>query len=171
MENLHPITVHFTIALFSLAVLFEILGWILKKESFKNAGFWNLAFALPSAIASVLTGIYAESLVPPDEAIHKAIETHSTFGVIVLAVIAVLFIWRIAAQGRYFRKLPALFTIVGIIGFGVMSVGAYFGGELVFTHGAGVKPVMENMAKQSPDHSGNEAAKTDSIGLQTSGDR
>jgi uncharacterized membrane protein len=163
MENLHPITVHFTIALFSLAVLFEILSLIFKKESFKNAAFWNLSFALPSAIASVLSGLYAESLVPHNEVIHGIIETHETFAIIVLSVIAVLFIWRIAAQGKYFRKLPALFTIVGIIGFGLMSVGAYFGGELVFTHGAGVKPVMENIAKQSPDHSVNETANPTSL--------
>ncbi len=156
MENLHPITVHFTIALFSLVVLFDILGWIFSNENFKTASFLNLAFALPAAIASVLTGRYAESLVPHNEVIHEVMEKHETIGYIVIAVIAVIFIWRLATYKKYIRNSPALITIVGIIGFGLMSVGAYYGGELVFTHGVGVKPMMEILSKQQHDHSSHE---------------
>lgn len=152
MVNLHPITVHFTIALFSLAVLFQILGWLFEKESLKSAGFWNLAFALPSAIASVLTGRYAESVVPHNEVIHEVMETHETIGYIVLAVITLLFIWRFMAHRSYIKRTPALFAVAGMIGLGVMSVGAYHGGELVFTHGAGVVPMMEILAEEPHDH-------------------
>ncbi len=156
MENIHPITVHFTIALFSLAVLFEILGWLLVKESFKSAALWNLMFALPAAIASVLSGRFAASAAGHNEIIHEVIETHETYGYVVLGIIAVMFVWRLFRRGKYVRKLQALFIVTGITCFVVMSIGAYYGGELVFTHGMGVKPVMDSLAAQSHDHSGHE---------------
>ncbi len=154
MAPIHPITVHFTIALFSLAVLFEILGWLLKKESLRQAAWWNHLFAVAAVIVTVLSGRAAAATAPHNESIHRVIEIHETLGYIVLGGILVLFAWRTVSRGKYLTRMPLVYAIAGLLSLGVMTVGAYYGGELVFTHGMGVKPMMERMASQPHEHSG-----------------
>ena len=153
MENIHPITVHFTIALFTMAVIFEGLGWLFKKESLKNAGWWNLLFAALAAIVSILTGLKAASTAPHDDAFHRIMEIHETLGFVALAVIIGLFVWRSIAKGKFAAKLLYAYLVLAAGGLAVMFAGGYFGGELVFTHGMGVKPMMEMMAESRHDHS------------------
>jgi len=38
MIPIHPIVDHFTIAIFTLVVIFEIVGWLLKKELLMKPG-------------------------------------------------------------------------------------------------------------------------------------
>ena len=38
MQNIHPMFVHFPLALLSVGLLFDILGYLLKKQSLSSAG-------------------------------------------------------------------------------------------------------------------------------------
>jgi len=55
----HPKIVHFTIALFTLAVLLDILGLVTTKHHFQNAAWLNLIFAGAAAVVTVITGLLA----------------------------------------------------------------------------------------------------------------
>ena len=57
MIPIHPIVDHFTIALFTIAVLFEIFGWLIKNDTLKAVAWWNLFFATLAAIGSYTTGL------------------------------------------------------------------------------------------------------------------
>lgn len=144
---IHPILVHFAIALFFLSVLFDILGKLTKKEGFHSAAWFNLLFASLSVIATVIFGLIAEGRAPHTDAGHELLETHETIGFIVLGIVLILTIWRIILKGKLPVKGLAIYLIVSVLGVGLMFVGGYYGGEMVYTHGYGVKA-----ATQSTEH-------------------
>jgi uncharacterized membrane protein len=150
--NLHPLVVHFAIALFSVSVLCDILGWLLKKESLHTVGWWNLIFGFLGAIVTVTTGLLAERSVGHNEAAHAIVETHKTFGLVLLSLVAVLFLWRAFRRGQIPQKLLAVYFFIAVLGVGVMTLGAYYGGELVYTHGVGVRSMPETTEHE---HEGN----------------
>lgn len=145
---IHPKVVDFTIALFSMAVLLDIIGKIAKNEKFYWAAWINLAFAGVAAVLSVVSGLLAANNVPHSDAAHQIMETHETLGFIVLGAILALLAWRIFLKGKFPVKAAWLYLLIGVAGFGVMATGAYYGGEMVFTHGVAVKaaPVSEHEA-------------------------
>ena len=137
----HPKVVHFTIALFSLAVLFDLLGMIFKKEYFHRTAWLNLIFASAAGIVTVLTGLLAEANVVHNDAAHEIMETHETVGYFVLGAILILFIWRLVLKGEFPYKASYIYVILGAAGVGLMFTGAYYGGEMVYTHGVAVKAI------------------------------
>lgn len=156
MDYIHPITVHFTTALFVMSVVFEVFGWILKKDALKNAGWWNLLFASLAAITSVITGLYAVATTPHNETIHEMIKIHRMLGYIVLAGIILLFLWRTFVLKKWMNKSWQAYLVVGVLILAVMVVGAYYGGEMVYTHGMGIKPLMGTMSEENHHHSHDE---------------
>jgi len=145
MTNIHPIVVHFTIALLTTAVVLDILGRILGKESLRSAGWWNLCAAALASIVTVISGVVAEGSLPHNEAIHEIMEMHERLGFIVMGIILALFLGRLLLEKKALAWLPGVVTAMSIIGVALMLAGGYYGGEMVYTHGMGVKPMMEKM--------------------------
>ena len=59
LETIHPLLVHFPIALFSTGLFFDILARLLNNEEFDHAGFWTMFMALVSSPFTMFTGIIA----------------------------------------------------------------------------------------------------------------
>lgn len=164
LYQIHPILVHFTIALFSLSALFDILGKLTNKEGFYSAAWYNLLFASLSVIATVVFGVIAKSRAPHNDAGHELLQTHETIGYIVMGIIIMLAIWRIILKGKLPVKGLAIYFIVAILGVGLMFVGGYYGGEMVYTHGYGVKAAIQNtehIHDASETHGHNNIGKQD----------
>jgi len=152
MPNIHPMIVHFTIALFTAAVVFDVLGVVTKRKSFEAAGWWNLLLATFAALTSVISGLIAASTLPHTEEIHRLMEIHMTLGLIVLGLMLVLFVWRSLNRGSVPARLAGVFLLLGVIGVGIMWTGAYYGGEMVYGHGMGVSPMMRQMMSEHHHH-------------------
>ena len=90
MIPIHPVLDHFTIALFTIAVLFEIFGWLLGHDTLKTVGYWNLLFAALASLASYLTGLLIAKVELYPEAAHQQLQTHETLGMISMIFIIVL---------------------------------------------------------------------------------
>ncbi len=146
---IHPKLVHFTIALFSLAVLLDIIGVFSKNEKFHWASWVNLIFAGVAVAVTAFSGWLAANNVPHNDAVHEMMETHETLGYIVLGIILLLLFWRIILKGKFPGKAAWLYIGIGLAGLGVMFTGANYGGEMVYTHGVAVKAVPQ----QAHDHS------------------
>jgi len=145
MPNLHPFIVHFTIALFATAVIFDLIGFFTHNESLKSAGWWNMLLATVAAIASVTTGLWAANTLPHNDEIHRIMETHELLGLIVLGLLIGLLIWRGFYRGSLPARLTGFFLLIGVIGVSVMMTGSFLGGEMVYRHGMGVTPVMADI--------------------------
>ena len=59
LETIHPLLVHFPIALFATGLFFDILSRILSNEELDHAGFWTMLMALISSPFTIIAGIIA----------------------------------------------------------------------------------------------------------------
>ena len=146
--ELHPILVHFPVALLSMALLFDVVGWARKSSSFRIAGLYCLAAGAVGTVLAVLSGritpdarereggaaLAAPGLHLPDLAHFLAgrrVEVHEHWGYILLALVVLWVAARAAlAVGRLRR--PGLAMIAGALTFAVLLATGYSGGELVY---------------------------------------
>ena len=59
LETIHPLLVHFPIALFSTGLFFDILARLLNNEELDHAGFWTMLMALISSPFTIIAGLFA----------------------------------------------------------------------------------------------------------------
>ena len=151
--SIHPLFVHFPIALLLLSAVFYGAGALFKNENLTQAGRWTLYAGMLSAVIAVLTGIKAESTVEHDEEAHEIMELHEKLGYIILALSAALSAWTLAVKSA----IPSKGRIVFFAGLIVLSLviiqQADLGGRLVFLKGIGVgKKSMLQEDGHSHDH-------------------
>lgn len=137
--NIHPLLVHFAIALTMTAALAYVLAWIPAasrwRASLTPAADWMLAFAALAVVATVAAGFQAYYSVAHDGPSHAAMTTHRNWAVPTGVAILALSGW------RWFRRLSppsALFTTLIVAGAVLIAVTGWWGGKLVFAHGLGV---------------------------------
>jgi uncharacterized membrane protein len=125
-------------ALLPLAVLFDLLGAFLKRESLKAAGFWTLLAGVLGTGAAIVSGLLAEDATPHGADAHAVMETHETLAFIVLGLFAILAVWRLVRRGVWNEREQPVALTAGVIGVALIVVTAAFGGKLVFDHGVGI---------------------------------
>jgi uncharacterized membrane protein len=139
MLNLHPLFVHFPVALLPVALILEIAALILNKEEVSRAGWWNQILGTIALAAAVISGLFAEGTVHFSDAAREVIGTHEQFAFLAAALFGGLLFWRISCRGKIPDKPPHLFLLLLALGVGLVLTGAWFGGELVFRFGVGVR--------------------------------
>ena len=100
MLNLHPLFIHFPIALLTVGFLFDLIGVLLKKESLNNAGWWCQLAGIFGGAVAVGTGLWAESTVPHGGASHELMENHKILAIISFSILFVAFIWRAVNKSK-----------------------------------------------------------------------
>lgn len=136
----HPIAVHFPIALLLLGVLVDLAGVITKKEWLGRAALLMLIVGALGTFVAVRTGHAAEEAVIETPAIEETLDAHEDSGewtmwffVAIAAVRAGLTWWR-----KITPAMQWIFIAAWLAGAAMLLRTAYFGGELVYRHGAGV---------------------------------
>ncbi|MCC6485267.1 MAG: DUF2231 domain-containing protein [Armatimonadetes bacterium] len=150
--SIHPVTVHFPIALLVVSFIFDLLGVVTKDESFRKAGFYCLILALFGLVASYFTGLQAQSAARSIPNIEPHIRTHMQAGVLTLVLTGVLVIGRIVVDARPAIRRAGSTVYLGFLLIAVISVlrAGYLGSELVQQFGAGVEPIMKQHIKRAP---------------------
>lgn len=136
---LHPILVHFTVALVGASFGFDLVGRILGNWSLTAAGWWTLSAAIPLTAGTIVTGLMSRRRAPVAEGeALRYLRFHSALGPTVFGLMIVAAFWRASfwGSGRY----P---TAVYLIALGVvvllLTVQGYLGGELVYAFGVEVE--------------------------------
>lgn len=138
--HLHAMIIHFPIALLMAGFLSEIIAFFVKKDFFRHAAFFLLLLGALGAIAAYLTGGLAGEGIEEDP-LKNPMELHQQAATVTLwlAVIAGLF----RAVMYYFKYNRIWVKWVGILLFtalaGSVARTGYLGGQLVYSHGAGVE--------------------------------
>lgn len=152
MPNLHPIFVHFTLALFVTAVIFDVVGYLTKRESLISAAWWNLLVAVVIGIFTVVTGLNAAVTLPHTEKIHEIMGIHEKLGIAALAIMLLLLLWRAINHGKHPSRRRELFFLLSLIGLATIIAGGYYGGEMVYHYGMGITPMMGEMNEGHHHH-------------------
>lgn len=138
--NVHPVFVHFPIALFPTALFFYLIGIIRKRNDLLLAGQICLGLGFISTLITVLTGYWAQESFPHGETIHHMMGTHQVLGFTILALAVILMIWSFLKREGFPKASPLFLMLFGITVLATLQ-NADLGGRMVFVEGAAVKVV------------------------------
>jgi uncharacterized membrane protein len=137
MMNLHPLAVHFPVALFPASFLLFALGVVLKRRAWCVAGRACLYLALAGAVIALWTGEAAEDGLPHNPRIHRLLEAHQAIGVWLVRLAWVAAAWSFAHHDQRPRLAPLFLLLLGGITL-LTAQTADLGGRMVYVEGAGV---------------------------------
>lgn len=140
LTHIHPMLVHFPIALLVLGFFAEAAGLALKKKFFSDTALLLLVTGALGAIAAVLSGTYAAGGIEEAGALKQAVETHEGAAELAmwLAVAAAIFRSALVILKRRESALRYASAVLFLIAVLAVARAGYYGGELVFRHAAGV---------------------------------
>lgn len=140
---LHPMLVHFPIALLFTSVLFDLASRTLNRDSLREGALWLLGLGLVTGIAGAIAGSLAEDAAERAGVPEFLIETHETFAHITLGLMALLFLSRLLLRNRFSSRAFATYLVAAAFGLAAVSATGHTGGNLVYEHGAGMKTALQ----------------------------
>lgn len=134
--HIHPILVHFPIALFISAMGLEILAVVFKKENLEQASWINFCLGALIMPVVVLTGLLEAKHLNLS---HRIADIHKIFAFWAFGVSSVstigLWIIKKKCPKRLFKNLFFVSLILVVI---LVLICSYYGGRLVYEYGVGV---------------------------------
>ena len=136
-DEIHPLIIHFPIALLSTGFLFDFLSYLLKKKGLEFAGWWNLILGMVSALCAIVTGLIADYSSKPglmDEPFPIQ-KNHGSLQILASCVFVALLFWRGRLQGTLPKKPKMVLLYFSITGIAVTilfygsHLGAVFAGR------------------------------------------
>ena len=157
IPNWHPIFVHFTVALLSLAAgLFVVMPFVKSplKEQWQTVARWALWFGAGFTIITGLTGLYAYNTVAHDAPSHLAMTEHRNWAIATITLFLGLAVWSIIWV-RKNKPLGMIFVVCMTIAGGLLASTAWHGGEAVYRYGLGVMSLPKSEGEgHSHSHAG-----------------
>lgn len=132
----HVVLIHFPIALFMVAVLFDLLGQWKKRSSLAETAYDNLLVAALSTVPVLATGLLAWQFQLDGQKLKGILLLH-----LVLAVVSSVMIWLV--WGIHFRArrqnlpLPNYRLAIELVAVGVIALTGHLGGFLSGVNGPG----------------------------------
>jgi uncharacterized membrane protein len=141
--TLHPISVHFAIALFLVAVLLDLVAVAVRRPHLHQVAYVNLGLALLATADAVVLGMSAEITLKPTHETHATLDLHKQLAFASLAGITILGLWRYALRGGFpaNRGAAAIYVLVSLAGAAAIGGAGYYGGHMVYEQGAGVRAI------------------------------
>ncbi|MGH8553744.1 MAG: DUF2231 domain-containing protein [Methylococcales bacterium] len=152
MANIHPLLVHFPIALLSGFSLAELLSLISGSQDLRVAGKWMLYFGAAGALASAIVGLLGAEGVFHEGEVHAQMSKHRDYGLNVVALSGFLCLWRLIegrdliGPSRFIQNSLAILMFVNLL------FGADLGGKLVYHHGVAVQAVPRDEMSEMGSH-------------------
>ena len=133
--HLHPMFVHFPVALFISAFIFEVFSLLLKKEFLHTAALGMYFFAALSTPLTAYTGLWeAERL----NLHHPVLDIHRTFALITMYVSFLSLFLIGSARSLPVKVYRTIFFICSLLMVVTVAITAYNGGRMVYEYGAGI---------------------------------
>jgi uncharacterized membrane protein len=143
MDTIHPIVVHFVIAMAVIAVLFDLIGSLARRPGLYEVSFWNLLVATAAIFVAIIFGQVEAGLAEPYGAASEILNLHSTIGWSLAGVLAVLTAWRYVIRSKDPTRLPVAFLGAGGLLVVLVAVQVTLGNQLIWTYGLHTVPVVE----------------------------
>lgn len=139
MPPLHSAFVHFPIALVVFSFIADLLGRFFNKSSMRAAAFWSLIGALVFGAITAATGYYDMTRTRGVLGeTFRYVDFHMDMGWILIGCVVVLTAWRWFAYARRDLRPGIPYLIAALLVMGLVLFQGWFGGEMVYSQGAGV---------------------------------
>ena len=133
--HLHPMLIHFPIALFFSSLIFETISLIVRKDQYHHTAFSLFVFAIICTPVALVTGFReAQEL----HLKHHVLDIHQAFAyaTFISSVWGLSILWYVRKKSQQaFRKLFFIFLLIIAA---CVSVTAYNGGRMVYEYAVGV---------------------------------
>ena len=132
----HVVLVHFPIALFIAAAVFDLVHGLTKRHEFADAAYYNLTGAAIAVLPVVVTGVLAWRFQLEGEKIKGVLALHMVLAAASSALILV--VWRRRLNVRKSARVPGWSDYaVEVIAVAAITVTAHVGGFLSGVNGPG----------------------------------
>ena len=130
----HVVLIHFPIALFISAVLFDFLSQWTKRPGLADAAYYNLLVAAASTFPVLATGVLAWQL---------QLEGHKLKGILLLHLVLaclssvlICLVWLVHFRARrHTTLLPSYRLALEVLGVGIIALTGHLGGFLIGVNG------------------------------------
>ncbi len=142
--NIHPLIVHFPIALLVAAVVTDLLSVVMsRRPALREAATWLYCAGAGTAVAAYLTGGNAADSMLLPAAVTPLVDDHDNWAFRTTVLFALLAAARVALPRFLTLKAPVWWGAfaLGLLGAGMLYETAERGGRLVFEHGLGVQAI------------------------------
>ncbi len=143
LDVIHPIVVHFVIAMALITVVFDLIGVITGRRNLFEVSFWNLLVATVAIFVAIIFGQIEAGLATPYGASRDLLNYHSTLGWSLAAILSLLTGWRYVARQKDPTVLPRGFLIIDSVLAVLVICQMYLGDKLVWVYGLHTVPVVE----------------------------
>ena len=138
LNNLHPLLIHFPIALLLSSVAFYWAGLRWKERGLDKAASYTLWLGLVGTAVSIISGLVAAQSIPLDSPAMQTLTIHKFLGIATFVIFGIQAICARRSKGIYSPAKRMLHTVIQLSGVSLIIAVGYFGGELVYTFGIGV---------------------------------
>ena len=143
LDVIHPIVVHFVIAMALITVVFDLIGVLTRRRNLFEVSFWNLLVATVAIFVAIIFGQIEAGLATPYGASRDILNYHSTLGWSLAAILSLLTGWRYVARQKDPTVLPRGFLIIDSVLAALVFCQVYLGDKLVWVYGLHTVPVVE----------------------------
>lgn len=145
--NLHPLVVHFPIALLAVAVLVDLIRLVKREHAGLNLTV-QILFGMGTLglISAFLSGREATETVEVAGRAFSVLASHENWALATMIFFITFFGLRFAAYWYQLdtrKSISVISVALGLIGMGLVTITGDRGGELVFGHGVGVAAIEE----------------------------
>ncbi len=152
LVNVHPLVVHFPIAFLMAFFMLDLIGTIIKQDSWRLVASGLLYLGAIGAAMAVVAGLMAAGSVEHGDNVHLIMQRHKVFGFSILGLSVMLSIWRLLSAGIIKGSANIVFLVLAALLNGLVALGADLGGLMVYKHGVAVEAVEVNMTDYFHEH-------------------
>ncbi len=142
-DTIHPIVVHFVIAMVLFAIFCDGIGYFTKNARLYEVGWWNMVFATISIFIAVIFGQVEAGLASPYPAATADLNLHTLIGWALSGILAAITGWRYILRLRNPGALPMPYMGMNAVLTLVVLFQVYLGDKLVWVYGLHTETVVE----------------------------
>jgi uncharacterized membrane protein len=143
IPNIHPLVVHFPIAILIIAIFTDLLSLMIKKHNWiQHCAFFLYTIGTVAAMAAYLSGRLAADSVHLPPMANPVLNHHSDFALITVLFfifytgIRFIVLWKGGKRYILISSITLLFSLPGIY---LIYETSEHGAELVYKHGVGIQ--------------------------------
>jgi uncharacterized membrane protein len=142
-DTIHPIIVHFVIAMVLFAFVCDVIGYFTKNPRLFEVSWWNMCLATVAVFVAIIFGQFEAGLANPYDMAQPVLSVHTLIGWSLSGIIAAITGWRYVIRLKTPEKLPIPYLGVGLILASLVFLQVFLGDELVWIYGLHTVPVVE----------------------------
>jgi uncharacterized membrane protein len=139
MKPIHPMLVHFPIALLLMSVTADFAAFFTDMRTLRDTAWWSLLGAAVSGLFTVLAGLYDMRRAQLKEEVHARVHRHMKVGLTLLTALVGLTLWRWTIHTNLDLTVGWSYLAAALLVVCLTGLQGWLGGELVYSDGVFVR--------------------------------